>query len=116
MNPRASNGKPGNLAVVISDRQLVTTLPGKTIPLELHVALLGSDLETQVERGENRKRTLGQEFVVLAHEPHTSQTGRWEVPVPQSADTGASRYGIAVWVSEGGNPSPLQATGGWLPQ
>jgi hypothetical protein len=116
VNPRASNREPGNLAVVILDRQLVATFPAKTMPLELHVALLGSGLEIQVERGENRNRTLEQEFVVLAHATHVSQAGRWEVPVPQSAHTGASRYGIAIWVSEPGNPAPLQATGGWLPQ
>jgi len=69
-----------------------------------------------VERGENRNRILGQDFVVLAHAIHTSPTGRWDVTVPESAHTGASRYGIAVWVSEPGNPAPLQATGGWLPQ
>jgi hypothetical protein len=79
------------------------------------VALLGAGLETRVERGENRNRTLAQEFVVLAHATHASQTGRWEVPVPQGTHSGASRYGIAVWVSEPGNPAPLQATGGWLP-
>jgi hypothetical protein len=116
VSPRASDREPGNLSVVISDRQLVGTFPAKPTPLELHVALLGSGLETQVERGENRNRTLAQEFVVLAHETHTSQTGRWEVPVPQSKHTSAGRYGIAVWISEAGNPSPLQATGGWLPQ
>jgi hypothetical protein len=116
LSPRASDREPGNLAVVISDRQLVATFPATTAPLELHVALLGSGLETRVERGENRNRTLAQEFVVLAHATHASPTGHWKVPVPQRAHAGASRYGIAVWVSEAGNPSPLQATGGWLPR
>ena len=116
MNPRASDREPGNLSVVISERQLVATFADTAASLELHVALLGSGLETPVERGENRNRTLRQDFVVLAHATHISPAGRWEVPVPQSAHTGASRYGIAVWVSEPGNPAPLQATGGWLPQ
>jgi hypothetical protein len=116
VNPRASDREPGNLSVVISDRQLVATFPATTSPLDLHVALLGFGLETQVERGENRNRMLGQEFVVLAHETHTSRAGRWDVPVPQSNHPGARRYGIAIWVSEPGNPVPLQATGGWLPQ
>jgi len=116
LNPRASDREPGNLSVVIADRRLVATFADTAAPLELHVALLGSGLETRVERGENRNRILRQDFVVLAHATHTSPIGRWEVPVPQSAHTGASRYGIAVWVSEPGNPAPLQATGGWLPQ
>ena len=116
LNPRASDREPGNLSVVITDRHLVATYADTAAPLELHVTLLGSGLETRVERGENRNRTLGQEFVVLAHAIHTSPTSRWEVPVPESEHTGASRYGIAVWVSEPGNPVPLQATGGWLPR
>ena len=116
LNPRASDREPGNLSVVIADRRLVATYADTAASMELHVALLGSGLETRVERGENRNRILGQDFVVLAHAIHTSPTGRWDVTVPESAHTGASRYGIAVWVSEPGNPAPLQATGGWLPQ
>ena len=108
------------MLVAVADRvarpALVVAFPANTSPLELHVALLGSGLETRVERGENRNRTLGQEFVVLAHETHASQTGKWEVSVPQSTGTSAGRYGLAVWISEPGNPAPIQATGGWLPQ
>ena len=115
VSPRASDREPGKLSVVISNGRLAAGFPARATPLDLHVALLGFGLETRVERGENRNRTLGQEFVVLAHATHASQTGSWEVPVPQTLHTGAGRYGIAVWVSEPGNPAPLQATGGWLP-
>jgi hypothetical protein len=114
--PRASDREPGNLSVVIAERRLVATFADTAAPLELHVALLGAGIETPVERGENRNRTLRQEFVVLAHATHASPTGRWDVPVPQRTHTGVSRYGIAVWVSAAGNPAPLQATGGWLPR
>lgn len=114
LKPRASDREPGNLVVKITGRQLRATFLKSTRALELHVALLGADLETRVERGENRNHTLAQEFVVLAHETHASQTGQWEVPVPQG--TGAGRYGLAVWISEPDNPAPVQATGGWLSQ
>jgi hypothetical protein len=116
LNPRISDREPGDLSVVITDQRLVATFADTAAPLELHVALLSSGLETRVDRGENRNRTLRQDFVVLAHATHASQNGYWDVPVPQSAHSGVSRYGIAVWVSEEGNPSPLQATGGWLPR
>jgi hypothetical protein len=115
LNPRARDREPGNLSVVIADRRLVATFADTSAPLELHVALLGSGIETSVERGENRNRTLQQEFVVLAHTKHPSPIGRWDIPVPQSNHTSASRYGMAIWVTEPGNPAPLQATGGWLP-
>ena len=116
LNPRASDREPGNLAVEITDGKLVASFPESTVRLELHVALLGADLETRIERGENRNRTLAQEFVVLAHETHPSQNGQWAVTIPADACREAGRHGLAVWVSEPGNPAPIQATGGWLPQ
>ena len=115
VDPRASDREPGNLAIEIVDGKLQAHFPDGTGPLELHVALLGADLKTQIERGENRNRTLAQEFVVLTHEVYPSQTGQWAVTVPADAHRQAGRHGLAVWVSEPGNPVPIQATGGWLP-
>jgi hypothetical protein len=116
LNPRAGNREPGNLVVEIDDRQLRATFPEGATTLELHVALLGMDLETRVERGENRNRKLTQDFVVLAHEVHASQTGQWVITVPADARAKAGRHALAVWVSESGKSTPLQATGGWLQQ
>ena len=114
MNPRASDREPGKLKATIDGKQVAATFPAGTRPQELHVALLGFDIKTKIERGENRNSTLNQEFVVLAHASHLSSDGRWDVPLPRGEST-TSRYGIALWVSEPGNPVPLQATGGWLP-
>jgi len=116
LDPRASDREPGNLAVAIADGQLRAEFPAAKSPLDLHVALLGAGLETRVERGENRNRTLAQEFVVLAHEVHSSPSGQWVVAVPAVAGLEPGRHGLAVWISEPGNPGPLQATGGWLPE
>jgi hypothetical protein len=114
LDPRASDREPGNLAVTISDHKLSATFQDSARPLDLHVALLGFGIETLVERGENRNRTLRQEFVVLAHEVHDTTDGRWDVRLPQASRPLAGRLGVAVWVSESGKPYPLQATGGWL--
>ena len=114
--PRSSDRKPGNLAVEISDGKLRASFPAGKGQLELHLALLGTGLETRIERGENRDRTLAQEFVVLGYETYLSQDGNWETAVPVDKISGAGRHGLAVWVSERGNPAPLQATGGWLLQ
>ena len=114
MNPRASSKAPGNLSVMVEDNQVAATFEAETRPYELHIALLGFDIETKVERGENRNSALRQEFVVLEHESHPSINGHWKVPLPRGELT-ADRYGIAVWVSTPGNPAPVQATGGWLP-
>jgi hypothetical protein len=112
--PRASDRRPGNLAVTITDGQLAAVFGYSTDPLELHVALLGFGIDTHIERGENRNRILRQEFVVLAHEVHGAPGGRWRVPLPEVDDRLTERRALAVWVSETGDPAPLQATGGWL--
>jgi len=114
MNPHASSKVPGNLSVMVEDNQVAATFEAENGPHELHIALLGFDIETKVDRGENSNRTLRQEFVVLEHESHPSINGHWKVPLPRGELT-ADRYGIAVWVSTPGNPAPVQATGGWLP-
>jgi hypothetical protein len=114
-SPRASGQAPGILAASIENSQLQASFPAEDTELELHVAVLGFDITTQVKRGENRNRTLQQEFVTLAHAVHHSPNGHWSVPVPETTQS-AGRFGIALWVSAAGNPVPLQATGGWLPQ
>jgi hypothetical protein len=114
INPRASDKVPGNLSVMVEDNRIAATFEAENGSYELHVALLGFDIETKVERGENRNSTLRQEFVVLEHESYPSINGHWYIPLPREELT-ADRYGIAVWVSIPGNPVPIQATGGWLP-
>jgi hypothetical protein len=114
-SPRSSGREPGVLAARIENGQIQTSFPADGSGMELHVVVLGFDIATQVERGENRNRTLPQEFVSLAHTAHHSVDGHWSVPVPEAAQP-AGRYGIALWVSKAGNPVPLQATGGWLPE
>jgi hypothetical protein len=114
-SPRASGEAPGELAVRIEDGRLQADFPADGAALDLHVAVLGFDIATQVKHGENRNRTLRQEFVSLAHVAHHSADGHWSVPMPETTQP-AGRYGIALWISTAGNPVPLQATGGWLPQ
>jgi len=115
MNPRASSNEPGNLSATIEgDRVIASFDAGKAAPYELHVAVLGFGIKTKVKRGENRNSILAQEFVVLAHDARASSNGRWGLSLPR-AQAEAGRYGVAIWVSEPGNPTPLQATGGWLP-
>ncbi|NNJ93961.1 MAG: DUF1223 domain-containing protein [Halobacteria archaeon] len=114
MGPRASRKRPGNLVVRVEDGQLAAQFPVTDKPLQLNIAVLGFGIETDVLRGENRNSTLRQEFVSLVHVTHPSVNGEWRVPLPDFDERGASRLGLAVWVSEPGHPAPLQATGGWL--
>jgi hypothetical protein len=86
-------------------------------PLDLHLAVLGFDLQTRVQAGENEGRTLRHDFVVLGHSriamsgssPRFAATGT--LP-PLRAQT--PRRALAAWVSRRGHPRPLQAAGDWL--
>jgi len=115
LQPRASDREPGNLSVRIAGDRLSAGFPATDRPLELHVAMLGFGIETEVTRGENRNRTLAQEFIALAHKVYPSSNGTWKVILPAIAQQPVQRHGIALWISEPGNPAPVQATGGWLP-
>lgn len=116
MNPRSSNREPGNLTATIADDRLTARFPVTDESLELHVAILGFGIETDVKRGENRNRTLAQEFVALSYRVYHSDNGSWEVALPGVSRQGADRLGIALWISTADNPVPLQATGAWLPE
>ena len=81
----------------------------------LNVALLGVDVETNVERGENKGKVLKQEFVALSHHMYAASNGDWDIPLPKEASEHAKRYALAIWVSSMDDISPIQATGYWIP-
>jgi len=80
----------------------------------LNIAILGLDLATEVERGENHGKRLEHDFVVLGISRYSSaELGRWSGQLP-SHTIAAPEYAVAAWVSNGRNISPIQATGGYL--
>ena len=83
-------------------------------PLVLNLALLGTGLQSKIIAGENRGRTLKQEFVVLRHVTMQSPDAHWQLPLPSVEKVNAKRLALAVWVSRVGDQVPLQATGGWI--
>lgn len=82
-------------------------------PLQLHVTLLGFNLENRIKAGENRGKALIHNFVVLAHDQSDSDNGEWSLPLPKSGKAG-TETALAVWVTTLDNQAPLQATGGWI--
>ncbi|MFC1665548.1 DUF1223 domain-containing protein [Pseudomonadota bacterium] len=86
--------------------------------LNLHIAVLGFDIVTEVKAGENEDRRLQHDFVVLAHKVETLKRQQRfyqvETELPQ-ADINSKTLAIAAWVSRHNHPKPLQAVGGWLP-
>jgi len=81
---------------------------------EIHVALLGGGIISEVRAGENQGRKLRHEFVVLALQSVALQGGTAELTLPQSTEKGVTRHALAVWVTRRGTLTPMQATGGWL--
>ena len=85
----------------------------------LNVVLLGVDITTSVDRGENRGKELKQNFVVLSHDMYSGsksdEEGVWVLPLPKDLSSNAQRHALAIWVSDMDDISPLQATGYWLP-
>jgi len=85
--------------------------------LTLNVALLGSDLSTRVATGENAGKILRHDFVVLDFQQFTQagQDGQFHWRVPGLLKRPIQEISaIALWVTAVGDPTPLQATGGWL--
>lgn len=83
--------------------------------LTVHVALLGSGIESDVRAGENRGKQLSHDFVVLGWRQADLERGTAKLDLPSSdLSRIASRHAIAVWVSPNDSNPPLQATGGWL--
>ena len=89
----------------------------ESTPLQLTWVALGTDLSTQVKRGENRGRRLEHDFVVryqqrLGHQ--SSAQPQWQITWPEQVL--AQNQAFALWVSPANDPRPLQVLGGWLPQ
>jgi len=113
----ATEVSTGKLSVSIDGSRLEASfqpLSPAAAKLQLHVALLGMGLETEIRAGENRGRHARHEFVVLAHQVMEGEGGHWRGELP-GASLKASRYAVVAWVSETGRPAPVQAVGAYLP-
>jgi hypothetical protein len=112
--------KAGNLRVTLANETDVTAVftreDSRTSPVQLHVALLGSNLESNVKRGENSGRKLRHDFVVLqlAKVDMIASGDRWIASISIPKQNAEKPRALAAWVSEGDVDPPIQATGGWL--
>lgn len=113
--PELSSESAGQLKVDISNATLHARFlrANDSRGLMLNVALLGFDIVTEVKHGENKGMSLPQDFVVLTYKSFISDSGLWNLPMPKADFEG--RAAAVIWVSQGSDPAPLQATGGWLP-
>lgn len=88
---------------------------------EVHLAILGGGLSSQVTAGENRGSTLLHEFVVLgladqvlAPAAPGAPLGA-TVPLPHLIMVPPARRALAAWITPHREMEPVQAVGGWIP-
>jgi len=117
----ATEAALGSIEAVLSDKSLsiaftfVSEREAWLLPVELNVAVLGVGITTNVEAGENARRHLAQDFVVLSHIKQLSGDGQWRLKMPDYQRPEVSRYALAVWATQPVSREVIQATGGWLP-
>lgn len=118
--PAPGAAKVGKLQVTLRDRTHadVTFTPIGIAPksLQVELALLGGNLESDVKRGENNGRKLRHDFVVLhlATAALITSDGRYTATVPLPEKTTHPPVALAAWVNAGDAQPPIQAVGGWL--
>jgi hypothetical protein len=118
--PVSSLAKVGRLQVTLRGRTHadVTFTPGGNAPkpIQVELALLGGNLESDVKRGENSGRKLRHDFVVLhlAAAALTATDGRYTASITLPEKTTDTPIALAAWVTSGEAQPPIQATGGWL--
>jgi hypothetical protein len=114
----------GELAVSVSAdgvcrATFVSGSSGSAGGYRLHVALLGGGISSKPNAGENEGATLKHEFVVLGLSETELVAGgqglEGRLGLPAASVPDSKRRAVAAWVTRGGDLTPLQATGGWLP-
>jgi hypothetical protein len=114
------DAKVGILKVTVVDRMKAEIVfkPGRSLPdlVQVELALLGNNLESDVKRGENGGHKLHHDFVVL-HLLKTRLTENGElmtasIVLPRRTTDEPTAF--AAWITPGSGAPPIQATGGWF--
>lgn len=119
--PTESNERVGSLELTVNNREIATVfMPDAGLDESnyvLNVAVLGSDIKTDVKAGENSNRELKHDFTVLGYKKismnkndseHTIKT-----QLPDIIET-APRMAVSAWINKDSDLIPIQAAGGWL--
>jgi hypothetical protein len=111
---------PGKLILTSDDKKNFTiffTPSAKGNDYQAHLALLGFGIESDIKSGENAGSLLKHDFVALAYEKKSldPKGNQWQatLTLPKASQV-APRYGVAAWITQEDDPSPIQVVGGYL--
>lgn len=114
------NGKgldSGILDVTVTGDSVKATFNSKGYmrkDLNLNIAILGMDMTIDITSGENEGRKAKHNFVVLANSKMISSSASWNMKLPAFNAQRSSKFAFVAWLSLKGDPTPIQAVGGWM--
>jgi len=115
--PTPDTRPSGKLEVRVKQNSLTADfkpIAADAVAFDLHIALLGMDLESEITAGENKGRTSQHEFVVIGLKSLQGQHGHWQTRLPDLHYQGTESRALVVWVTRTDSLKPLQAVGGYL--
>jgi hypothetical protein len=88
------------------------------VPLNVNIAVLGFDLVSDVNRGENKGRQLKHDFVVLGHKIEMIEKANLKqylltTTLPELS-VEADKLAVVAWINPPKEMTPMQAVGGYL--
>lgn len=112
--PDITAANAGILKVTLDEQRLNAVYMEKRQHLNFNIVILGFNLNSQIEKGENTGRQLVHNFVALEHYIIATQKNEVTLLLPQNQELRRKDRGIAVWVSRQDSLRAIQAVGGYL--
>jgi hypothetical protein len=116
-HPDTKHGKSGVLKINLQGNKLQASfnpVSASNAPLVLNVAIAGMGFKTEIEAGEREGSHTMHDFILLNRTQHKSTDLNWHVQLPKIDKKGASQLALIAWVSQQGDPRPLQTLGGYI--
>ncbi len=122
LNLPSSSAKAGKLSLTLDSGKVTAsyqTSELQTSSLILNVAVLGFDVKSDVNAGENNGHIFTHDFVVLGFQRvamKLSEKGMYTATLEQlpALSQPANKLAISTWLNTEKSLTPLQATGGWI--
>ena len=117
--PEFNIKSPNTLTATIDETQVKINFDTITNnDLIAHVALLGFSIKTKVKAGENKKRLLNHDFVVIGYQQgimtvDNKLSSVIDLPFPDPVKVDTARTAMVVWVSTKEDPTPIQVAADW---